>query len=201
LHGVARAAARADPVPHRSESHAAFVKHLHRTPGARRSRPPTAPIHRPGAANTVSAAPSCRFMPIQSQPTASGCIRACSIRGPARRGLAGGNAPALAAQHQLALHGQLGLAVVVAGLHWLGALARQAFAALQQHRLGGVAVQVQAQRVALYPCRVTAALAQCAAGERPACSRSPVSASLASARPGRRAQCAGRGAAWHGPHR
>ena len=60
-------------------------------------------------------------------------------------------------QHNGAAHGQLWLAVVIAGLGSLRAFAGQALPALQQRRLGCVAAQVEPEAVALDPCEIAAA--------------------------------------------
>ena len=100
-----------------------------------RNEPPSHSVEPSGrrSRKAVRALPSSRFMPIQSQPTASGAGIPRSIRGPARP------CPATSKRWPRSViapaHRELRLAVVVAGLLGLRALARQALRALQQQRL------------------------------------------------------------------
>ena len=161
VHRIAGARGRAGPAAQRREAHLLGGEGARRA--ARRRKLP--PAHRAlpsrrRSRKAISAPPSSRFMPIQSQPTASGCSRPRSIRGRARRG----RAPRCArpSRSQRAAAPQLRLAVVVAGLRGSRALARVAGVALQQQRLGGVEAQrrgrsrcaaARARRVAVAPAR------------------------------------------------
>ena len=138
------------------------------SPGSKTCSAPAAlrqlpPAHRllPSARRrrkAVSAAPSSRFMPIQSQPTASGCI-SCSLHSWSSQARPR-TGTALAGAPQRALHRQLRLAQVVAGLGFVRPLAREAGIALQQQRLGGAQLQLQLEVLRPLP-----------AGEEPNCVR------------------------------
>ncbi len=93
----------------------------------------------------MSAAPSSRFMPIQSQPTASGCISWSLHSWSSQARPLHRHRPAGAPQR--ALRRQLRFAQVVAGLGFVRALAREAGVALQQQRLGGAQLQLQLEAV------------------------------------------------------
>ena len=75
---------------------------------------------------------------------------------PGACGPGGVNGQGAAAHHHAAAHGQLGLAVVVAGLLGQRPLARQTPLPLQQQGLGGFKLQLQTKLLTRDPCGIAA---------------------------------------------
>ena len=144
LHRVAGLRGRAEPVALRLHAHL-----LGRKVSAGRAGRAVRPARPQGAAVGAAQHEGCQgaaVVEIDADPVPAACLRVQQLFAPFM--IEPGPAlhrPALALQFNAAARVQLGLAVVVAGLAELRALARKAAIALQQHRLGGVKAQGQAQ--------------------------------------------------------